>query len=198
MQKAGDNRWTQVLTGVFFLALGISFFFGPEKAFDRLGLLIGLALIVLGGIQLIGYFVARHKGDETSLMRFLTGLVTLVFGVILALNVAFMKMALLLLFGIWAAVMGIVKLIVAYQYRRDGVNSWKLPLAAGIGSLIFSLFAFLGKSIAVYIAAIVTGLYFTLYGIYSLGELTYEWAWERKEKAKAARKETTDEEMAQD
>ena len=45
-----------MLLSVFFCGLGVYFIVKPENSVTTIGLIIGIALIVFGGVKLVGYF----------------------------------------------------------------------------------------------------------------------------------------------
>lgn len=168
--KTLGNKWLSLLGGVVFTGLGISFFFDSQRAFSRLGLLVGIVLLVLGAVQIFAWAMAHRREEEPALSRLLLGISTAAFGVVVVCNAAFAQTALLTLFGIWALVMGAIRLITAWQYYHDEVSTWYVPLIAAAVSVIFGVYALLGSGVAQAITALITGGYFVLFGIYSLGE----------------------------
>ena len=191
MLKNESSKWMTLLTAVFFLALGVNFFIKPEVAFNRLGIAVGLVLAVIGLVQIAGFYLAYRKqkkgedGEQPNLFHLLTGLVTLAFGILLTTRSGLIVASMQLIFALYAIVIGLAKLIVAVQYKMDEEPTWIMELIVGLGSIAFAILLFATTRFGVFVVAIITGLYLTLYGIYGLTDfflqLTRKKRYEKKE-----------------
>lgn len=165
-----QNKWLTLVNAIFFTLLGVNFFIKPAVAFDRLGILFGLVLGVIGIVQLASFFIGlfqnRKSPDMPPLLHLLIGLITITFGVILATNANVVIMTVQTAFGLYALLIGIVKLVVAIQYKLDGEPTWISELLASILSIGFATFILLFSKLSVYVIAILTGIYLVLYGFY--------------------------------
>ena len=113
---ARRNAWTVGLIGVLGVVAGIVAVIWPEITALSLLFVVAAWSIVTGITQIIAAIRLRRE-IEGELWLGLGGLITLLFGVYLAIFPGLGLLSLVWLVGVWAVIFGIVSLVLAYRLR---------------------------------------------------------------------------------
>ena len=128
IQRAGNNFWPTLIVGLISLAAGVLVFYLPG-----LTAIIVIALLIThiffqGGMDI---YLSITTKDEISRGEFwlylIGGIAQLLFGLWMLLNPIFGGLALTIIVGIYAIVIGIVYLIQAFFGHRGGNTSGLSP-----------------------------------------------------------------------
>jgi uncharacterized membrane protein HdeD (DUF308 family) len=111
------TRTTNVVIGLLSIALGIFVIALPTPGLVALGILLGSWLIVIGTITILGAFAVRRILQDWWLFL-LDGLVAIPLGVLALAEPGATLAALVTVGGIWAVVVGVVRVVTAFQLRR--------------------------------------------------------------------------------
>jgi uncharacterized membrane protein HdeD (DUF308 family) len=112
-----DNRFANLVTGGLSAAAGVAIIVWPSPSLIVLGIFIGSWLIVLGTISISGAFAARRILSDWWLLLLL-GLVEVPLGVLALANPGATLAAIITVGGIWAAVVGAMRIVFAFELRR--------------------------------------------------------------------------------
>lgn len=185
------NQWVALLSAVGLTMLAIHFFSRPQQAFHQLGIVLGAAIAVIGLIQLASFFLSRRKPKteesrqaKTLWLSAATGTATALIGIILMSNTGILVFAVQTLFALWAVFLGIIKIIISIQYKLDEEPTWTIELALGLLSLGLGAVLFLLDREAVFISAVITGIYLSVYSIYCYVDFGIQFSREWKERHK--------------
>jgi uncharacterized membrane protein HdeD (DUF308 family) len=129
--------WTFVLRGVLAILFGVLAFWAPEYG---IAILVGLfaAWAIIDGV---GNLVAglRTRGQDRSWwLEVLEGLVSVAAGVVAILLPEYAAQVLVLLIAAWAAVTGVIEIVMAVRLRRVIDNEVWMALA-GAASILFGI-----------------------------------------------------------
>jgi len=110
-------RWWLAVVGIAGIATGLVTFARPDVAAAALLLVIAVWAFTSGAMEIIGAIQLRKEIDNEWLL-ILSGLVAIVFGVLLLLRPAVASLALILTIGVFAIAYGV--LLIAFSIRLKG------------------------------------------------------------------------------
>jgi uncharacterized membrane protein HdeD (DUF308 family) len=118
MLTAGISaRSANLLTGLLSIAAGIAIIVWPDPTITVLGIFLGAWLIVLGTISISGALAGRRLLPDWWLLLLL-GVSELVLGVLALAAPGQTLAALITVGGIWAVVIGAMRVVFAFQLRH--------------------------------------------------------------------------------
>ncbi|MFO0590556.1 MAG: HdeD family acid-resistance protein [Polyangiaceae bacterium] len=128
----GRNWWEMALVGALGIAAGVVAFFWPGITALALVVIIGVAAIVRGVVE-IGAAIRLRRLIEHEWLLGLAGVVSIAFGVLLLMRPGIGMLALLWWFGIWAMVFGVVAIaqslrLLSVKNRLEGRGGETPPL----------------------------------------------------------------------
>ncbi len=112
-----DHRAANLVTGVLSAAAGVVIIVWPSPSLTVLGIFVGAWLIVLGTITISGAFAARRVLSDWWLLLLL-GLAEVPLGVLALANPGATLAAIITVGGIWAVVIGAMRIVYAFELRR--------------------------------------------------------------------------------
>ena len=118
MLTAGiSGRGANCATGLLSIAAGIAIIAWPGPSLTVLGIFLGCWLIVIGTISISGAFAARRVLPDWW-MLLLLGLAEVPLGVLALAAPGATLAALVTVAGIWAVVIGVMRVVLAFEVRR--------------------------------------------------------------------------------
>jgi uncharacterized membrane protein HdeD (DUF308 family) len=114
---AKDERAWLVVSGLLGIAVGIVVLVWPDMSELALLYAIGIYAVALGILAVVGAFYLPIDGSDTALM-ILSGLVSILFGIVIFAKPGAGALALLALIAAFALVTGITEIIVAIGAKR--------------------------------------------------------------------------------
>jgi uncharacterized membrane protein HdeD (DUF308 family) len=134
MMTAGiSNRSANILIGLLSIAAGIAIIVWPGPGLTVLGIFLGCWLIVIGTITISGAFAARRVLPDWWLLLLL-GLAEVPLGVLALAAPGATLAALVTVAGIWAVVIGTMRIVLAFEVRRLPEDVDEATAAGGGGS----------------------------------------------------------------
>ena len=121
-----DNRAANLVTGLLSAAAGVAIIVWPDPGLIVLGVFLGVWLIVIGTITIAGSFAASTVMPDWWLLL-LIGLAEVPLGVLALANPGATLAAIITVGGIWAIVIGVTRIVLAFQLRKlpeDLDSSW--------------------------------------------------------------------------
>ncbi len=112
-----DYRMANLVTGLLSAVAGVAIIAWPSPSLIVLGIFIGSWLIVLGTISISGAFAARKVLPDWW-MLLLLGLAEVPLGVLALANPGATLAAIITVGGIWAVVIGAMRIVYAFELRR--------------------------------------------------------------------------------
>lgn len=117
----GDRRWPLILEGLVGIAAGLVTFFWPGAATLAILTIIAAWAIITGVFEIIGA-VRLRKEIEGEWFLLLSGLLSVLFGVALAIWPAAGLVAVTWMIGSYAVVFGILLIVLGFRLRNVGSN----------------------------------------------------------------------------
>jgi hypothetical protein len=110
-------RRANVVTGLLTIGLGVVIIAWPSPGLTALGIVLGAWLIVIGSISITGAFAARRVLRDWWYLLLL-GLVEVPLGVLALANPGATLAALVTVGGIWAVVIGVMRVVMSFEVRN--------------------------------------------------------------------------------
>jgi len=120
-----------VITGLLSIATGIAIIVWPSPGLVAVAIFLGAWLIVMGTLSVSGAFAARRFLADWWLLL-ITGVLEVALGVLALANPGATLAALVTVGGIWAVVVGVMRIVTAFQLKRlpdDVDRAWATPPA---------------------------------------------------------------------
>jgi uncharacterized membrane protein HdeD (DUF308 family) len=154
--------WMPALRGVLAIVFGILALVWPGITVLALALLFGAFILVNGVMLLIGAYRTRaDSGQRPALL--VTGVLGVLAGVVTLIWPGVTTLVLVVLFGVWAIVTGLVEVWLAAQARAG----W-LPALAGALTFIAGVIILVQPGVGAVVLATVLGIYAILVGVLML------------------------------
>lgn len=157
--------WMYLIIGILALVLGIFMLGSPAITYELLTLLLGVALILFGVIQLVvamlskNFFVSRAAAIIGAVLD-------IVLGVLLAANPGIAAITLPLILGMWMMYKSFMLISYAGDLKGFKVKGYGFTMFCGIVLLILSVMILLRPiSIGMMTIAIYIALSFIIYGL---------------------------------
>lgn len=157
--------WMYLIIGVLAFFLGVFMLTNPAITYEMMTLLLGLALVIFGVIEMIvGIF---SKNIFVSRAAVIIGAVlNIVLGVLLAANPGIAAITLPLILGMWMLYQSFMTISYAGDLKTFKVKGYGLTLFCGIVLLILAVLILLRPvAIGMMTVAIYIALSFIIYGI---------------------------------
>lgn len=162
------NRMAWLVRGLMVL-LGIYFWFRRDVALPHMTWLLAAGLLIHGLMEIVSRVARRLAGAEHNI-RLAGALISLLLGLVLLRHNRQAAVMVPLIIGLWACVMGAVKVIVGVQYRDAQEPGWWGPLLSGLVSLVFGYFMLTDLAAGMVASSMLIGLYLIFYGLSDAGE----------------------------
>lgn len=116
-----DNKGLRIIEGLIFLGAGILVLFNPVSALGGIMIFIAAWAILSGIIHIIGA-VKMRKVITNEWLMILNGIVSIIFGILLAGNLIQGAGVMLMVFGAFAILSGIFSIMLAFRIKTYKLN----------------------------------------------------------------------------
>lgn len=117
-----ENRWLRLFEGLIFIAAGIVVLLNPVTAVGGIMIFIAAWAILSGVTQIMGAIRLRRVIANEWLM-ILNGVISIIFGIILAGNLIQGAGVMLMVIGVFAILSGLFSLLLAFRIRSFKMNN---------------------------------------------------------------------------
>ena len=157
--------WMYLIIGVLAFILGVFMLTNPAITYEMMTLLLGLALIVFGIIELIvGLFSRNFFVSRAAIL--IGAILNIVLGILLAANPGIAALTLPLILGMWMLYQSFMMISYAGDLKGFKVKGYGLTLFCGIVLLLLALLILLRPvTIGMFTVAIYIALSFIIYGL---------------------------------
>lgn len=161
------RNWQAIaLRGAAALVFGLLFLIWPRPSLLTLVYIFGIFVLVDGVFSLVsGIRQPEGRGVDWGLV--ILGLVGIAAGIATFIWPGITGLILLLIIGSWAAALGLVEIIIGFEWRREIPDAWLLILT-GIVSVIFGLVVLFAPRIGALALATFIGFFAVVYGVLHL------------------------------
>lgn len=157
--------WMYLIIGVLAFILGVFMLTNPAITYEMMTLLLGLALIIFGIIELVvGLFSRNFFVSRAAIL--IGAILNIVLGILLAANPGIAALTLPLILGMWMLYQSFMMISYAGDLKGFKVKGYGLTLFCGIVLLILALLILLRPvTIGMFTVAIYIALSFIIYGL---------------------------------
>ncbi len=157
--------WMYLIIGVLAFFLGVFMLTNPAITYEMMTLLLGLALVVFGVIEMIVGIFSRNIFVSRAAV-IIGAVLNIVLGVLLAANPGIAALTLPLVLGMWMLYQSFMTISYAGDLKTFKVKGYGLTLFCGIVLLILAVLILLRPvAIGMMTVAIYIALSFIIYGI---------------------------------
>jgi uncharacterized membrane protein HdeD (DUF308 family) len=162
MRGVRAARTVLVVRAVLAVAFGLVALLWPGLTMLALAIAFGVYAILEGVASVID--AVRNRGRSRWWLGLLSGLASVVAGVLALIWPSITALVLAVLVGIWAVVTGAAEIAVAFRLRRAGGRIWLLALA-GVLSVVAGIVILLWPAAGAVGLAVVLGAFTVVYGV---------------------------------
>lgn len=157
--------WMYLIIGVLAFILGVFMLTNPAITYEMMTLLLGLALMVFGIIELIVGLFSRNI-FVTRAAVLIGAILNIVLGILLAANPGIAALTLPLILGMWMLYQSFMMISYAGDLKGFKVKGYGLTLFCGIVLLILALLILLRPmAVGIFTVAIYISLSLIVYGL---------------------------------
>lgn len=157
--------WMYLIIGVLAFFLGVFMLTNPAITYEMMTLLLGLALVVFGVIEMIVGIFSRNIFVSRAAV-IIGAVLNIVLGVLLAANPGIAALTLPLVLGMWMLYQSFMTISYAGDLKTFKVKGYGLTLFCGIVLLILAVLILLRPvAIGMMTVAVYIALSFIIYGI---------------------------------
>lgn len=157
--------WMYLLIGVLAFILGVFMLVNPTITYEMMTLLLGLALLVFGVIEMIVGIFSRNLFVSRAAV-IIGAVLNIVLGILLAANPGIAAITLPLILGMWMLYQSFMTINYASDLRNFKVKGYGLTLFCGIVLLILAMLILLRPmTLGIMTVAIYIALSFIIYGL---------------------------------
>lgn len=149
-------RWTFYTAGGLMIVMGAFSLLHPVMALVSTAVLLGIGFIVAGLNNLVPYFTIKDPAIRPRWLLPL-GIVDIVFGLVFISHVGLAIFTVTALLGVWVAIVGFMRLYIAFQLKAGGISKWWIMLVSGVLMLIAAFLLLSHPVVAVIGVAMITG-----------------------------------------
>lgn len=120
-QPAGQSRWPLIIIGVLGLLAGLIVLWNPALGGITLTYVIAAWAVIVGILEIISAIRLREEIDNEWWL-ILTGILAVIFGILVFTNVLAGIVTIAFVFGIFAIVIGILSIVLAFRVRDFGTK----------------------------------------------------------------------------
>ena len=135
------SRILWIVAGVLLIAAGVYCFVSPDAALGGLSLMLGLAMLFSGVVDIV-IFASSRRYMLGSGWFLLEGIFTVLLAVFLLCNQAFTMLSLPFIFGMWLLFGGISRFVSSFDLQRLGVKGWGWFTALGVLLTVAGILSF--------------------------------------------------------
>jgi uncharacterized membrane protein HdeD (DUF308 family) len=170
------TRWSLVLRGLIWLALGILIIVRPLESVAALALVIAIWALVVGISQIVQSFEVRSAVAHWWLLL-VSGIISLAFGIAAVIYYPGLSLAFAVVWtAYWFVLTGVLSISISMQERRVGLP-WAWTAFLGAVSILAGLYAFfvppatLAVIMGLLAAIAIIGGCAQIFGAYALGKV---------------------------
>lgn len=161
MNKTSRVLW--LIFAILLIAVGVGCIVWPDATLLSLAWLIGVLMIAEGVCSIAAYSALRLMPGSGWLL--FDGILTILIAVFLLANDLITAAALPYVFGMWAVVTGIQRIILACDLHRAGVPKWGWLLAVSIACTALGVLTFVNPLFGEVAISVTVGWLLLCYGI---------------------------------
>lgn len=163
-KKHIKTRKGLIFSSIFMIIAGILAWIFPDTALLAAAIYLGM-MFLIGGFGYLADFYLLRSGWLLAM-----GLLDILVGIILILNLGLTADSLPTLLAIWILCVAVMQVAVSIDAKSAGDSSWKWLLLSGFTGIIFGLWILASPIFGFFTVSTLIGFYLVLYGSLGVGE----------------------------
>ena len=157
--------WMYLIIGILALILGVFMLINPAITYEMMTLLLGLALLIFGVIEMIVGIFSRNIFVSRAAV-IIGAVLNIVLGILLAANPGIAALTLPLILGMWMLYQSFMTISYAGDLKNFKVKGYGLTLFCGIVLLVLAMLILLRPmTLGVVTVAVYIAISFIIYGL---------------------------------
>ena len=157
--------WMYLIIGVLAFILGVFMLTNPAITYEMMTLLLGLALLIFGVIEMIVGIFSRNIFVSRAAV-IIGAVLNIVLGILLAANPGIAALTLPLILGMWMLYQSFMTISYAGDLKNFKVKGYGLTLFCGIVLLVLAMLILLRPmTLGVVTVAVYIAISFIIYGL---------------------------------
>jgi uncharacterized membrane protein HdeD (DUF308 family) len=156
------NMNSNLLKAILFIAFGVLILLNPGEALVLIAIYFGILAIISAIINFYSGWMFYRRNKYTG-PGILEGIISLSIGILILTYPEHSVSLFMVLFGIWALVMGIIQIAAYRKFQELNIRSGSL-LVAGVLSVVVALLLLIRPFTSAGIIAIIIAIYSIIYG----------------------------------
>lgn len=157
--------WMYLIIGVLALILGVFMLINPAITYEMMTLLLGLALLIFGVIEMIVGIFSRNIFVSRAAV-IIGAVLNIVLGILLAANPGIAALTLPLILGMWMLYQSFMTISYAGDLKNFKVKGYGLTLFCGIVLLVLAMLILLRPmTLGIVTVAAYIAISFIIYGL---------------------------------
>jgi uncharacterized membrane protein HdeD (DUF308 family) len=162
-----DHWWVWLVRGILAIVLAVLAFAQPGATLEAFTLLLGAYFVIDGVISFV-HGLGQQPEGQSRWPLLIWGVVAILAGVsIFARPLVASALALTLVVGVWAIVVGVMEIVAGIRLREEIDSEWWLILA-GIASIVFGVLIWINPLAGALSIAYLIGLWALLVGVFDI------------------------------
>lgn len=152
------TNWTDILTSMLFLILGILLIIKPSETISVISILLGMVLFIMGFLKLVDYFTSKDKEDYLLIFA----LIATVLGVIVLCCSDVITGIFRVALGIWIIASGIRNFQTSLVWKEVKSGLWTVTVLCALLMIIAGIVILVSTTLAIRIVGIAIAIYAVL------------------------------------
>ena len=152
------TNWTDILTSMLFLILGILLILKPSETISVISILLGMVLFIMGFLKLVDYFTSKDKEDYLLIFA----LIATVLGVIVLCSSDVITGIFRVVLGIWIIASGIRNFQTSLVWKEVKSGLWTVTVLCALLMIIAGIVILISTTLAIRIVGIAIAIYAVL------------------------------------
>ncbi len=161
-----------IVTGVIYCLAGVAVIAMPGAAMATLAIIAGIGILATGISLLIASF-AEKENLKSPGWTLATGILDIVVGILLLVNIGSAVIAITWVIGFWALFASVMRISASFSMSSLGFKNWWVPLVTGIIGLFFAFFIIFMPVVGAWAITFSIGFFFIIAGVGALVEVFY-------------------------
>lgn len=147
-----------IVTSIVFAVLGLILMYNPSQVLTIVCYILGTVFIIIGGLKVIAYFMAKGKYDLYN-YDLAFGIIAIVAGIVVIFASETIMKILAIIIGIWIIYSGLVRLGLALKLRKAKSDFWIAVAVIAAIMIICGLYMVIDSSVIVSTIGLVMLIY---------------------------------------
>ncbi|MGN1298849.1 MAG: DUF308 domain-containing protein [Candidatus Scatovivens sp.] len=135
------ERWMDIIISIILAIIGIVLIAKPENTLNAIAVTLGSIVIIYGLYKILKFFIKKESFEEEIYGNGLvTGIMIIIFGLILFMYIGIIESLLRITIGIWMVYNGLIKIFESKVFKDLNSTLWLCLVISSIVSIVLGLY----------------------------------------------------------